>query len=130
MRRAEGLHLDPADVQYLAALLVSMRQRLARYGVTTSAQATTFMDQVCSAAARFEEQNRSVNGTPSGVETSDGPALSHDLIGTAEAAAILGIGTAGVRQLGRRGTLTGYRAGGRWLFAAADVVRRAERRAG
>ncbi|TWS29008.1 helix-turn-helix domain-containing protein [Tsukamurella conjunctivitidis] len=129
MRRADGLHLDPADVQFLATLLESMRQRLARNGVTASAQASTFIEQIRSAADRFGEQKRSADVTEDAAATADGSALPHDLLTTAEAAAILGIGAAGVRQLGRRGTLTGYRVGGRWLFAAADVVRRAERRA-
>jgi hypothetical protein len=52
-----------------------------------------------------------------------------DVLDTNQAAAILGISASGVRDLGSRGVLPRQRAGGRWLYPAPAVVRRAERRA-
>ncbi|MCV7005659.1 helix-turn-helix domain-containing protein [Mycobacterium gordonae] len=51
------------------------------------------------------------------------------MLDTGEAAAILGIGPNGVRDLVRRGKLPAHRAGGRLLLPALPVVERAERRA-
>jgi helix-turn-helix protein len=51
----------------------------------------------------------------------------HDLVDSAEAARILGISAAGVRDLYRRGQLAGHRANGRILYPVASVIERAER---
>lgn len=58
-----------------------------------------------------------------------GALLPGDVLDTDEAAAILGISAAGVRDLARRGRLPAVQAGGRWLLAAVPVVERAEHRA-
>lgn len=125
MRTMDGLHLEPTEVQQLDQLLTALVQRS---GATPSAAAASLIRDIRYASTRFAERNRSVAGTSSVQRGEVGPPLPHDLLTTADAAAILGIGAAGVRQLLRRGTLTGYRAGGRWLVTAADVVRRSERR--
>ena len=57
-----------------------------------------------------------------------GDPAAYDLVDAAEAARLLGITPAGVRDLLRRGKLPGVRRGGRWMLPARVVVERAERR--
>lgn len=64
-----------------------------------------------------------------GAQHVSGHTAPYDLLDTREAAAVLGITPNAVRDLRRRGRLPAHKAGGRWLYPAASVVARAERRA-
>jgi hypothetical protein len=94
-----------------------------------SPQAKFTIARICDAATRFESQTRPAGVPNQHGSTEDTPLLPHDLIDSTEAGRILGISGHGARALARRGVLPAYRAGGRWLFPANEVVRRAERRA-
>ncbi|MCZ4535564.1 helix-turn-helix domain-containing protein [Gordonia terrae] len=130
MRRPDGLQLDPNEVAFLDALLVSLVRRCAAGGWTPSPAAESFIRLIRSVAANLAEQTRSAGSTDASGEVVEEPPSVHDLVDTREAGQLLGITPAGVRQLIRRGQLTAYQLNGRWVVAAADVVARAERRAG
>jgi hypothetical protein len=54
---------------------------------------------------------------------------AYDLVSSGEAARILGISAHGVRDLRRRGVLTGHYTGTRWVYPLRVVEARAERKA-
>jgi hypothetical protein len=126
MELIDGLVLDRNEVQFLAGIL---RTATSRMNAAWSPQAQFTIARICDAATRFTSQK-----CPAGVPNQHGgtenpPPLPRDLIDSTEAGRILGISGHGARALARRGVLPAYRAGGRWLFPANEVVRRAERRA-
>ena len=129
MRRPDGLQLDPDEVAFLDALLVSLVRRCAAGGWSQSPAAESFIRLIRSVAANLAEHNRSAGATDAMGEAIEEPPSVHDLVDTREAGQLLGISAAGVRQLIRRGQLTAYQLNGRWVVAAADVAARAERRA-
>jgi excisionase family DNA binding protein len=71
--------------------------------------------------------NGSANGRAG--QPDPGEIRAHDLLAAGEAAAILCCTTSNIRYLRRKGHLPAHRAGSRWLFPAAAVVERAEKRA-
>lgn len=54
---------------------------------------------------------------------------AYDLVTSGEAARIMGISAHGVRDLRRRGVLTGHYTGTRWLYPLRVIEARAERQA-
>lgn len=64
-----------------------------------------------------------------GVEADSAAHCAYDLVTSGEAARIIGISPHGVRDLRRRGVLTGHYTGTRWLYPLRVVEARAERKA-
>ena len=124
MRKVDGLLLDPDEVEFLAGMLARATEVMpARW----SPAATITIARISDAAARFASQNQSVNVTKQAIGAGGDQHRPRDLLDSTEAAKILGISPHAVRALARRGRLPAYRAGGRWLLPAVDVIRRAER---
>jgi hypothetical protein len=121
-----GAVLTPGEVDYvLAAFDVLLRGR------RPSAQLAAFVDKLRKSGAAAYASALQADTRVSHISELRDPAhpAKHDLVDTAEAATILGVSPAGVRDLCRRGRLAGYRAGGRWLCPVGAVVARAERQA-
>jgi Helix-turn-helix domain len=122
----DGLMLDRNEVVFLAGML---RTATSRMNATWSPQSELIIARICDAATRFTSQKCPTDVPNQHGSTESTPLLPRDLVDSTEAGAILGISGHGARALARRGVLPAYRAGGRWLFPANEVVRRAERRA-
>lgn len=121
-----GIILSGQEVHYaLKAFEVLLRDR------RPSPQLAEFLARLQRAYVESDVHRRNAcgdvrlsdpDGTPRGF-------LAGDVLDVAEAAKVLGIGAAGVRDLARRGRLPAVRAGRRWLLHAGSVVARAERQA-
>lgn len=122
-----GIMLSRQEVSYtLRAFEVLLRDR------RPSPQLADFLARLArSAAVSDVEPQKAYEDVSLGGNGRD-PAgwLPGDVLDTDEAAAVLGISPAGVRDLARRGRIPAKRAGKRWLLLAAAVVARAERNAG
>ncbi|MHA7661851.1 helix-turn-helix domain-containing protein [Mycolicibacterium sp. HS_4_1] len=121
-----GVLLETADAQYiLAAFDALLRDR------RPSAQLAHFVDRFRKtvAATGVSGQNADVNARKLGTQADSTEYRPYDVLTSGQAANILGISANGIRDLARRGTVPAYRAGGRWLYPAAPIVARAERRA-
>jgi hypothetical protein len=121
-----GILLGAEDVRYtLRAFDALLRGR------RPSAELAAFIDRLGRTVATTGVSSRDTGTQARQVGSGDnsGQPAMYDVLDTAEAAAILGITTNGVRDLARRGVLPAKRAGGRWLYGAHAVVSRAERRA-
>ncbi|WP_197521984.1 helix-turn-helix domain-containing protein [Mycobacterium gordonae] len=126
IERVDGVVLSVPDVQYvLAALAALLVDR------TPTAQLDQFIRQLRKSVARASDNPATcrVDAREVGSQQDSAHTARYDLLDTGEAAAILGIGPNGVRDLVRRGKLPAHRAGGRLLLPALPVVERAERRA-
>lgn len=122
-----GVLLSTREVQYvLAAFEVLLRGR------RPSPTLADFIARLGrSAAAADVEHGKTCGGASLTGHGRDAETwLAGDVLDSDEAAAVLGITPAGVRDLARRGRLPAKRAGGRWVLHAASVVKRAEARAG
>ena len=127
--RLDAIVLTDSEIRYLLDVLTETQAALAKHGIRRSPRADAFIDRLRRVCAPVTRQEHSAGATdPAQGDESHDP-RRHDLLDSAEAGRILGIGSDGVRALCRRGSLPAYRAGGRWLILAEDVVRRAERRA-
>ena len=121
-----GIILSRQEVSYtLRAFEVLLRNR------RPSPQLAEFLARLARSAAASDVGREKPYGGVSLGDNDHDPAgwLPGDVLDTDEAAAVLGISPAGVRDLARRGRLPAKRAGKRWLLAAAPVVARAERNA-
>ena len=124
MRRVDGLLLDPDEVEFLAGILATATERIpARW----SPAAALAIARISDAAKRFASQRQSEAVIERAIGDTGNQTRPRDLLDSTEAAKILGITPHAVRALARRGRLPAYRAGGRWLLPAVDVIRRAER---
>lgn len=118
-----GVHLTEPEARLLLAVLESA----CRIG-QPDARARHVVDQLRRLLRQTDGPARNVlrsRANPVGDPHSSQYA-QFDLIDTGEAARLLGISAAGVRDLVYRGQLPGHRAGGRWLIPAASVIERAE----
>jgi hypothetical protein len=122
----DGLVLARDEVVFLAGML---RTASSRMNAACSPQAKFTIARICYTATRFESQTCPAGVTNQHGSTENGQPRPRDLVDSTEAGRILGISGHGARALARRGVLSAYRAGSRWLFPASEVVRRAERRA-
>lgn len=121
-----GVVLTPGEADYLvSALEVLLRGR------HPTAQLSAFIEKLQRSGAASHVLALNADSRVSHISELRDPAhpAKHDLVDTAEAAAILGCTASGVRDLVRRERLPGYRAGGRWLLPVGPVVARAERQA-
>lgn len=77
------------------------------------------------------ETHPGANETANGRDTTPDPGdiRAHDLLSAGDAARVIGCTTSNVRWLRQRGHLPAHRAGGRWLYPAAAVIRYTEQRA-
>lgn len=123
-----GVLLDPGELSFVAGVLDELCRRIsAEPGRKPAAKLQQFASQIrkCSAGGT----NATDRVTNVGALQDSPHAGPYDLLDAAEAGRILGISPAGVRAAARRGRLPAHRPGGRWLFPAAAVVARAERKA-
>ena len=124
--RLAGVSLTVAEVRYaVAAFKVLLRGRI------PSAQLANFIADLERSCASSDAEREKSCVSARLIDTSGGPVsfLAGDVLDSSEAARLLGIGAAGVRDLCRRGSLPARRVGQRWVVGAAAVVERAERRA-
>ncbi|GAA1071981.1 helix-turn-helix domain-containing protein [Tsukamurella spumae] len=127
--RLDAIVLSDSEVRYLLDVLAETQTALQRHGIRRSARADAFVDRLRRVSAPSPRQEHSGGATdPAGRAESADP-RRYDLLDTAEAGRILGISSDGVRARIRRGRLPAYRAGGRWLVLAEEVVALAERHA-
>ncbi|MGD3151936.1 helix-turn-helix domain-containing protein [Tsukamurella tyrosinosolvens] len=127
--RLDGVRLSDHDVAFLLDALAETQKALARHGIRPSQRLDLFTDRLCRVSKPSARQEPHAHATKPRGRAGGADHRPHDLIDTSEAAAVLGISTDAVRALARRGRLPAYRAGGRWVFPAQDVVALAERRA-
>lgn len=128
MTRPEVLRLDATVVLTPGSARVLL-ELVRRYGEVLRTRGTRFTPAVVGLLAQLEEVT--ADGDPAvGARTSVPqpewlPLSAHDLLSTAQAAAVLGCTPGNVRDLARRGALPAHRAGGRWLVErdAVDVRR-------
>lgn len=127
--RLDAIVLTDSEIRYLLDVLTETQTALAKHGIRRSPRADAFIDRLRRVSTPPTRQGHSVDAPDPAQGSESHHPRRHDLLDSAEAGRILGIGSDGVRALCRRGSLPAYRAGGRWLLLAEDVVRRAERRA-
>lgn len=123
-----GVLLGADDARTLADALDVFAKVLAERGSRPTAKLDDLRRRLSRASTRVSRLDTHANARSIAAEPDSGVDLGYELIDSAQAARILGISADGVRDLARRGRLPVVRAGGRWLFAAAGVVERAERR--
>jgi hypothetical protein len=121
IQRFSGVLLTDDDARYLADVLDAACRSMRPS--PRVAQLTARLRKTVSASA---SANKTANARAN--HDDPGEVRAHDLLTAGEAAAILGCTTANLRYLRARGHLPAYRAGGRWLYPAAPVVARAERK--
>lgn len=122
IERVDGIFLDINDARYLADVLDTMCQAM-----RPSARLTDLRRRVRKAVPN----HAAPHGMPlGGVLSGDAPDddAPYDLVGPAEAAALLGTTVANVADLRRRGSLPAHRAGHQYLFPRRAVLVRAERK--
>lgn len=121
-----GVFLTADDAGYLADLLEHLCRT--KHPAPRLAHLAGRFRKSCAALTPTQENgpNR-LRDVPTG--TDEGHYAAYDLVDSGQAAQMLGIGPAGVRDLIRRGKLPGHRAGNRWVLPARAVVERAERQA-
>lgn len=125
IERVAGILLAPTDAQYiLDALDALLRDR------RPSPQLSVFIDRLRKTVAKSGVSNvgAGADARDVGVQPDSVDHAPYDVLDTDEAAAVLGITANGVRDLARRKAIPAHRAGGRWLYPAAAVVARAERK--
>lgn len=122
-----GVLLSVEDARYALAafdaLLTDGRHPSARLGEFIARLRKTV------ASASDSATNTCVDVRKVGAQQDSSHHRPYDLVGSDEAAAILGCTQANVRDLGKRGRIPRYPAGGRWVYPAASVIALAERRA-
>lgn len=124
--RVTGVLLDPDDARYLADLL----DHLCRT-TRPSARLTHLAGRLRKSCASLTstQENGPNHLRDVHIEADPSDHRPYDLLDTDEAARLLGITPAGVRDLIRRGRLTAHRAGRGYLLPARLVVERADRKA-
>ncbi|MCA4997739.1 helix-turn-helix domain-containing protein [Tsukamurella tyrosinosolvens] len=127
--RLDAIVLTDSEIRYLLDVLAETQTALQRHGVRRSPRADAFIDRLRRVATPQTRQEHSAETTDHAPGSANGDSRRYDLLTPAEAGRILGLSSDGVRARIRRGRLPAYRAGGRWLVLAADVVAEAERRA-
>ncbi|MET4166114.1 MULTISPECIES: helix-turn-helix domain-containing protein [Gordonia] len=123
-----GVLLGVDEARVLAEALDVFVEVLAERGSQPTAKLDDLRHRLSRANTRVSTSNTRVHAREVAPQPDSGVHLGYELIDTARAAAILGISPDGARDLARRGTLPATQAGGRWLFAAAAVVARADQR--
>ena len=122
--------LDGDDARYLLRVLDQFVSVHASQGLAPNETLKAAKAKLAKAVASASDSGRNacVDVRLLGDQQDSPHTKPYDLLDTGEAASILGCTPANVRDLARRGSLRGHRAGGRWLYPAASVVARAERR--
>jgi hypothetical protein len=111
---ADGVaaELTQEDISWARTAVVETMIRRQRTGEPVPPQFPSLL-------RRLDDILTSKAGSADGTSDGDGP--SHlDLIGTAEAAAIIGTSEEWTRRIARQ--LGAYRVGGQWVFRRADVI--------
>lgn len=122
IQRFSGVLLTEDDARYLADVLDA---------ACRSMRASPRVAQLAARLRKAAGTSAGANETASARAIDDDPGelRGHDLLTAGEAAAILGCSPANVRYLRSHRHLPAHRAGSRWLYPAAPVVERAERKA-
>ncbi|MDC8982163.1 helix-turn-helix domain-containing protein [Mycobacterium marinum] len=126
MERVDGVMISVADARYVLAALEALLT-----GRSPSAQLSQFIGQLRKTVVRASDSgsDTSVDVRKLGLQQDSGHHGLYDLVDSGEAAAIIGCTSANVRDLGKRGRIPRYLAGGRWVYPVASVIAWAERKA-
>lgn len=125
LHRPGEVTLGPAEVRYLAEALTEVERVMRRRGMELIAPVRDLKAQLESAGRYADNPS---NGTSASENSSGTSLLTHELLTARDAADILGCGLDNLRALARRGTLIGYKNGGRWFYDATSVRQRAAHR--
>lgn len=131
IERLAGVRLDDDDAQYIAGALDYLLSLLRmQSGKTPTARLEAVVARLRKTDAKTDVSGRdtSADVRKLGTQVDSMHHAWYVVIDTIEAAKILGVSPAGARDLARRGKLRARNANGRWLFDAASVVERAEKR--
>lgn len=123
--------LDVEDAAFLAEALRHDFAALQGCGIRPSPRVSLLQTTLAKSVADASEstQNTGADARCVGAQHDSGDTALYDLVDTQGAARILGCSQSNVRDLGRRGQLPRHRAGRGWVYPAAAVIARAERRA-
>lgn len=141
IQRLAGVYLDAAEAEYIARALEEFAKLMTSRGsrhlpsprlqsVTAKLRRTVDSLAISDPAADQGQSGRTTSKPPDArarqrISVHAGP----HVMGTGQAARILGVTPNGVRDLRRRGVLTAHHTGTRWQYESASVVALAERRA-
>ena len=129
--RVAGVLLDADEAAYVARALDLLAQLLAGQRSQPSARLAAVTTKLRKASEPAGACGRSDRTTARFFapqrDSVDDP--THAVMGTGDAARLLGITPNAVRDLARRNRLPAHHTGTRWVFDAAAVVGRAERKA-
>lgn len=124
----DGVLLGADEARFLVGALDTFGQVLAERGSRPSPKLVDLQRRLSRAVTDVTRRKADV-GVSSAVPQPDWDASSaHEFLDSERAAAILGCTPGNVRDLARRGSLPAIHTTGRWLYPAAAVVERAERR--
>lgn len=121
--RIDGVLLSPADAGYLAEALDLFETLARQFGSRPTPQLLALRSALAAAAGASRSAAAASDFRAAGVGGASSERASY--IDTNEAGRILGCTPGNARDLARRGTIPGIRAGGRWLLDAAAVHARA-----
>ena len=127
--RVSGVLLDADDAAYAVKALDLLVRLLSTRGSAATPRLRAFTAELARKTQAASSVSLAVPGSCAPERSDHADDERHALIGTAAAAAILGITPSAVRQLAARGTLGSVRPAGRWQHPTAAVVERAERKA-
>ena len=123
-----GVMLGVDDATELLRVIAAYEQVLAETNRQASPRLRAVRDHLSRAASRVPTSNTHADARKQALQPDSGVDHAHELLDTAQSAAILGITADAVRDLARRRRLPARKVGGRWLLAAGPVLERAERR--
>lgn len=126
IERVSGVLLDTDEARYLLDALDTLL-----LGRTPTARLNVFIERLRRSTGKLAiaQENTPPSARKVDVQQDSSHIALYDLVGSREAARILGCTQANVRDLARRGSLPRHRAGRGWVYPAASVVALAEKRA-
>jgi hypothetical protein len=129
IERIAGTLLAPDDADYVFRALKLLSELLGKQGSRPTPRLAEVTAKLGKTVAQADVSGRKTDATArnQGPQADSSDDFGYALISSAEAANILGCSPGNVRDLRRRGVLPARSSGGRWLYKASDVVRRAER---
>ncbi|GAA2776916.1 helix-turn-helix domain-containing protein [Mycolicibacterium pallens] len=125
IERVSGVLLGPAEAQYLLDAFDVLL--LDRHPTPPLADFIARLQRVAKLA--LSQENTPPSARKVDAQQDSSHIAQYDLVGSREAASILGCTQSNVRDLARRGRLPRHRAGRGWVYPAASVVALAEKRA-
>ncbi|SOX53703.1 DNA-binding protein [Mycobacterium ahvazicum] len=130
IERVAGTLITPDDADYVLRALQLLTDLLGKQGSRPTPRLAAVTDRIAKTVVSTDVSRPNVSGNVRNprVQPNSGDDTGYALIDTAAAARILGCTPGNVRDLRRRGVLSGYRVGGRWAYPAEAVMRRAAER--